>query len=41
MTRIVGLGGGIGASRLWRELVPAVGGEHCTLVVNTADDLTI
>ncbi len=39
MGGIVGLGGGIGASRLWRLLASAVGPENLTLVVNTADDL--
>jgi LPPG:FO 2-phospho-L-lactate transferase len=38
---IVGLGGGIGASRLWRPLVAAVEPSRLTLVVNTADDLWI
>jgi LPPG:FO 2-phospho-L-lactate transferase len=38
MTTVVGLGGGIGASRLWRPLAQAVGPENLTLVVNTADD---
>ncbi|MGH8931015.1 MAG: 2-phospho-L-lactate transferase CofD family protein, partial [Egibacteraceae bacterium] len=37
--RIVGLGGGIGASRLWRALAGAVPLESLTLVVNTGDDL--
>ncbi|GEL18114.1 2-phospho-L-lactate transferase [Pseudonocardia asaccharolytica] len=37
--RIVGLGGGIGASRLWRALVALVPPTDLTLVVNTADDL--
>ena len=37
--RIVGLGGGIGASRLWRLLAQTAGAENMTLVVNTADDL--
>jgi LPPG:FO 2-phospho-L-lactate transferase len=41
MSAIVGLGGGIGASRLWRALVRAVGPARVTLVVNTADDLWI
>jgi LPPG:FO 2-phospho-L-lactate transferase len=36
-TSVVGLGGGIGASRLWTALAPAV--DDLTLVVNTADDL--
>ncbi len=39
MAGIVGLGGGIGASRLWRMLADAVGQHDMTLVVNTADDL--
>lgn len=34
---IVGLGGGIGAARLWRALDAA--GQDLTVVVNTADDL--
>jgi LPPG:FO 2-phospho-L-lactate transferase len=38
---IVGLGGGIGASRLWRVLARAVGPARLTLVVNTADDLRL
>jgi LPPG:FO 2-phospho-L-lactate transferase len=38
---IVGLGGGIGASRLWRALVRAAGQQNLTLVVNTADDLRL
>ncbi|WP_214368268.1 2-phospho-L-lactate transferase CofD family protein [Pseudonocardia sp. H11422] len=37
--RVVGLGGGIGASRLWRALAATVGAPSLTLVVNTADDL--
>ncbi|MGQ0837495.1 2-phospho-L-lactate transferase [Actinokineospora sp.] len=37
--RIVGLGGGIGAARLWCALAAAVPAEDLTLVVNTADDL--
>jgi LPPG:FO 2-phospho-L-lactate transferase len=36
---IVGIGGGIGASRLWRALVHEVGEDEVTLVVNTADDI--
>lgn len=36
-TRVVGLGGGIGASRLWTALAPEV--DDLTLIVNTADDL--
>lgn len=39
LRRVVGLGGGIGASRLWRALVTAVAPTELTLVVNTADDL--
>jgi LPPG:FO 2-phospho-L-lactate transferase len=38
---VVGLGGGIGASRLWRALVRTAGPSQVTLVVNTADDLWI
>ena len=36
---IVGLGGGVGASRLWRALLGA--GAELTVVVNTADDLWV
>lgn len=36
---IVGFGGGIGATRLWRALAEHLGQESLTLVVNTADDL--
>lgn len=36
---IVGIGGGIGASRLWRPLAREVGEDELTLVVNTGDDL--
>jgi LPPG:FO 2-phospho-L-lactate transferase len=36
---IVGIGGGIGASRLWRALVSAVDPARLSFVVNTADDL--
>ncbi|HEV8623473.1 MAG TPA: 2-phospho-L-lactate transferase [Acidimicrobiia bacterium] len=36
---IVGLGGGIGASRLWRAIAGAVPAEDLTCVVNTAEDL--
>ena len=39
MTRIVGLGGGIGAARLWRLLARTVDPADLTLIVNTADDL--
>jgi LPPG:FO 2-phospho-L-lactate transferase len=38
---IVGLGGGTGASRLWRVLARAVGPSSLTLVVNTAGDLRL
>jgi LPPG:FO 2-phospho-L-lactate transferase len=37
--KVVGLGGGIGASRLWRALAPALDPGEVTLVVNTADDI--
>lgn len=36
---IVGLGGGVGATRLWRALSQAPGAPELTVVVNTADDL--
>jgi LPPG:FO 2-phospho-L-lactate transferase len=36
---IVGLGGGIGASRLWSPLAAATPGGGLTLVVNVADDV--
>jgi LPPG:FO 2-phospho-L-lactate transferase len=36
---ILGLGGGIGASRLWRALADAVEPSRLTVVVNTGDDL--
>jgi LPPG:FO 2-phospho-L-lactate transferase len=36
---VVGLGGGIGASRLWRALAAAVEPSRLTVVANTADDL--
>lgn len=39
MTRVVGLGGGIGAARLWTLLAGVLPPEDLTLVVNTADDL--
>ncbi|HEX6359600.1 2-phospho-L-lactate transferase [Actinophytocola sp.] len=39
MGGIVGLGGGIGASRLWVALASAVGQGALTLIVNTGDDL--
>jgi LPPG:FO 2-phospho-L-lactate transferase len=39
VSEIVGLGGGIGASRLWRVLAGAVDPSHLTVVVNTGDDL--
>lgn len=38
---IVGLGGGVGASRLWRALLAAVDPADLTVVVNTADDLWV
>jgi len=41
MGGIVGLGGGIGASRLWRVLAAAAAAEPLTLVVNTAGDLRL
>ena len=41
MGGIVGLGGGIGASRLWRELARAAGPSRLTLVVSTAGDLRL
>jgi len=37
--RVVGLGGGIGASRLWTALADVVSPESLTLIVNTGDDL--
>ncbi len=36
---VVGLGGGIGAARFWDVLVPALGADRLTVVVNVADDL--
>ncbi|UGS34905.1 2-phospho-L-lactate transferase [Capillimicrobium parvum] len=39
MTAIVGIGGGIGASRLWRVLAAATDPSRLTLVVNTGDDI--
>lgn len=38
---VVGLGGGIGASRFWEVLVPAVDAADLTVIVNVADDLWI
>jgi LPPG:FO 2-phospho-L-lactate transferase len=38
---VVGLGGGIGTSRLWRVLARAVGPSRLTLVVSTAGDLRL
>ncbi|MGQ0466247.1 MAG: 2-phospho-L-lactate transferase [Sporichthyaceae bacterium] len=38
---IVGLGGGIGAARLWRALLERVGPSGLTVVGNTGDDLWI
>jgi LPPG:FO 2-phospho-L-lactate transferase len=39
--RIVGLGGGIGAARLWRPLLGRVDPAEVTIVTNTGDDLWI
>lgn len=39
VTAIVGIGGGIGASRLWRVLAAASEPSALTLVVNTGDDI--
>jgi len=39
VSRIVGLGGGVGASRLWRAMAAVVDPADLTLVVNTGDDL--
>jgi LPPG:FO 2-phospho-L-lactate transferase len=39
--KIVGLGGGIGAARLWRALLERVDPAEVTIVVNTGDDLWI
>lgn len=41
MGGIVGLGGGIGASRLWRALARAVGPSTLTLIAGTASDLRL
>jgi LPPG:FO 2-phospho-L-lactate transferase len=41
LSGIVGLGGGIGASRLWRALAGAVDPSRLTVVANTGDDLWI
>jgi LPPG:FO 2-phospho-L-lactate transferase len=41
MAGIVGLGGGIGASRLWPALARAVGPSRLTLIVGTATDLRL
>ena len=38
---IVGLGGGVGASRLWRALLAEVDPADLAVVVNTADDLWV
>ena len=35
---IVGLGGGIGAARLWRALLSRVDGSELTIIVNNGDD---
>jgi LPPG:FO 2-phospho-L-lactate transferase len=37
--RVLGLGGGIGASRLWTALAAALDPGELTLIVNTGDDL--
>lgn len=39
MKRVVGLGGGIGASRLWRAIASVEVDLEFTVIVNTADDL--
>jgi LPPG:FO 2-phospho-L-lactate transferase len=39
--RIVGLGGGIGAARLWRALLDRVDPAEVTIIGNTGDDLWI
>ncbi len=36
---VVGLGGGIGASRLWRILAPYIGAQQLSIIVNTGEDL--
>src|ERR1700760_5161994 len=41
MGEIVGLGGGIGSSRLWRVLARAVGPSSLTLIASTAGDLRL
>lgn len=41
MARIVGIGGGVGASRLWRALADHLEPSELTLVVNTGDDIWI
>jgi LPPG:FO 2-phospho-L-lactate transferase len=41
MTRVVALAGGIGAGKFLRGLVRVVDPEHLTVVVNTADDITL
>ncbi|HXP57997.1 MAG TPA: 2-phospho-L-lactate transferase CofD family protein [Streptosporangiaceae bacterium] len=41
MSGIVGLGGGIGASRLWRVLARAAGPARLTLIASTAGDLRL
>jgi len=38
---ITALGGGVGASKFLRGLRGAIGEEHLTVVVNTADDITL
>ena len=39
--RVVGLGGGIGAARLWKALLTRVAPTDLTLVVNTGEDLDL
>jgi LPPG:FO 2-phospho-L-lactate transferase len=39
--KIVGLGGGIGAARLWRALLDRMDPAEVTIVVNTGDDLWV
>ena len=39
--KVVGLGGGIGASRVWRPLSDACGPDRFTAIVNVAEDLWV
>lgn len=39
MTGVVGLGGGIGAARLWPALADWIGPANLTVIVNTGEDL--